>query len=101
MIIIDYKNQDDKTHKGMHNLSGVYIKEENHIKKNKLKLLGFSIIFPNQMRFYYADNEKDFNTWISIIRKVTGYSNLNSIYTLKVFMILLFRINWVQVDLVL
>lgn len=68
----------------MHNLSGVFIKEENIIKVNKITLFGFSIIFPYQIRVYFADNENDFKTWICKIQKITGYSNLNSIYDLKV-----------------
>jgi hypothetical protein len=71
----------------MHNLSGVFVKEENHIKFDKTTLFGFSIIFPNQIRIYYADNEKDLKTWIEKIQKITGYSNLNSIYEVKVFLI--------------
>jgi len=71
----------------MHNLSGVFVKEANHIKFDKTTLFGFSIIFPNQIRIYYADNEKDLKTWIEKIQKITGYSNLNSIYEVKVFLI--------------
>ena len=68
----------------MHSLSGVFVKEENHLKVDKTTLFGFSIIFPNQIRIYYADNEKDFKTWIEKIQKITGYSNLYSIYDVKV-----------------
>jgi len=41
-----YKSKEHKKHKGKHNLSGVYIKDEGVMAINNKKLYCFNIIFP-------------------------------------------------------
>jgi hypothetical protein len=79
-----YKNKDDKIHKGMHNLSGVFLKEESKAKLDDAIFFCFSMIYPKKKRIYFIDNETDYNNWIKCIRKVTGYSTLTDIYDLRV-----------------
>ncbi len=80
---IDYKNKNDKFYKGMHNLSGVFVQKEENYEFEEKKMLGFSINFINKTRRYYCELESEFNEWIRIIKKVTGYQDLNDIYELK------------------
>ena len=78
-----YKSKDNKKHKGMHNLSGVYIKDEGITKISDRKLYCFSIIFPSKERKYYVQDEKEYIKWVESIRKVVHYSNLNDLYEIK------------------
>jgi len=64
----------------MHHLSGVFILEENSIEQEGKQLKGFSICFTNKTRYYYADNDKEYNEWRKILNKVTGYQDLTDSY---------------------
>ena len=78
-----YKSKGNKKHKGMHNLSGVYIKDEGEVKINDKTLYCFSIIFPARERKYYVSDEKEYIKWVESIRKVVHYSNLSELYEIK------------------
>ena len=78
-----YKSKEHKKHKGMHNLSGVYIRDEGAVTINNKKLYCFSVIFPSKERKYYVQDEKDYIKWVEAIRKVVHYSNLNDLYEIK------------------
>ena len=78
-----YKSKEHKKHKGMHNLSGVYIKDEGSVTINDKKLYCFNIIFPSKERKYYVSDEKEYIKWVESIRKVVHYSNLNDLYEIK------------------
>lgn len=70
----------------MHNLSGVFIKEEEETMKYEGQvLLCFSVLYPKKTRNYYVDNEEEYRNWIKFIEKATGYSSLTDIYDVKVF----------------
>jgi hypothetical protein len=79
-----FKNKEETAHKGMHNLSGVYVKEEQPIQYDGQNLLCFAVVYPKKNRNYYVDNQKDYTLWLKYIRKSTGYSNLTDIYDVKV-----------------
>ena len=78
-----YKSKEDKKHKGMHNLSGVYIKDQGSVKINDKKFYCFSIIFPSKERKYFVSDEKEYIKWVESIRKVVHYSNLSDLYEIK------------------
>ena len=78
-----YKSKDNKKHKGMHNLSGVYIKDEGEIKISNQTFYCFNIIFPSKERKYYVSDESEYIKWVESIRKVVNYSNLNDLYEIK------------------
>jgi hypothetical protein len=82
---IDFKNQEETKHKGMHNLSGVFLQEENQHEIDGIKFYCFSVIYPKKSRFYYVDNEQDYSNWLKQIRKAIGYANLTDIYDVKVY----------------
>lgn len=80
-----YKNKQEEKHKGMHNLVGVFIKDEpeEHLDSTTV-LYPFSLIFPgNKPRVYYLLDKEAKNKWIEAIKKVIGYSNLFDYYDVK------------------
>ena len=78
-----YKSKEIKKHKGMHNLSGVYIKDEGAVTINNRKLYCFNIIFPTKERKYYLQDESEYIKWVEAIRKVVHYSNISELYEIK------------------
>jgi len=80
-----YKNQKEEKHKGMHNLLGVFIKDEpEEYLDSTTVLYPFSLIFPgNKPRQYYLLNKEDKTKWMDAIKKVIGYSNLFDFYDIK------------------
>ena len=78
-----YKSKDIKKHKGMHNLSGVYIKDEGAVTISNRKLYCFNIIFPTKERKYYLQDESEYIKWVEAIRKVVHYSNVSELYEIK------------------
>ena len=78
-----YKNKNDKVHRGMHNLSGLFLKTEGLQEIKGRKMWCFSISFPSKNRIYYVDNENDYNNWVNVLKKATGYTNLLDIYEIK------------------
>ena len=78
-----YKSKEIKKHKGMHNLSGVYIKDEGSVTISNRKLYCFNIIFPTKERKYYLQDESEYIKWVEAIRKVVHYSNISELYEIK------------------
>jgi len=80
-----YKNKSEEKHKGMHNLIGVFIKDdpEEYLDSTTV-LYPFSLVFPgNKPRTYYLLNKEDKEKWMNAIKKVIGYSNLFDYYDIK------------------
>lgn len=78
-----YKSKEDEKHKGMHNLSGVYVNEEQSMIINKRQLYCFSICFPKKVRKYYCESIKEYKLWIQKLRAAVGYANLGDLYEMK------------------
>ena len=78
-----YKSKDVKKYKGMHNLSGVYIKDEGAVTISNRTLYCFNIIFPTKERKYYLQDESEYIKWVEAIRKVVHYSNISELYEIK------------------
>jgi len=77
-----YKGKKDEKHKSMHNLVGVFIKDEPEEQLDATTVLHpFKLIFPgNKSREYYLLTKEEKNKWIDAIKKVIGYSNLFDYY---------------------
>ena len=75
-----FKNKNDSQHKGMHNLSGVFLREEKPIIYENGKFYCFSIIYPKKERAYYVENESQYKIWIAKLKQATEYTNLTDIY---------------------
>ena len=67
----------------MHNLNGFFLKTERPQEIKGRKMWCFSIAFPSKNRIYYCDNETDYNNWVKVLKKATGYTNLLDIYDIK------------------
>jgi hypothetical protein len=79
-----YKNDEEAVHKGMHNLSGVFIREENKTTIDGNNFFCFSVVYPKKTRMYYCDNENDYINWVRCLKKATGYAILTDIYDVRV-----------------
>ena len=75
-----FKNKEDLNHKGMHNLSGLFLKEEATKILYDKEYYCFSIIFPFKKRVYYCDNKAEFKNWKKYLRKAINYSNILEMY---------------------
>ena len=75
-----FKNEKEKSHKGMHNLSGVFIKENPTNVFNDMTFYSFSLIFPSKTRIYYTPKKADYEKWVNKLKEATGYTNLMDIY---------------------
>ena len=78
-----YKDKNDVSHRGMHNLSGLFVKVEEAKTFDNKKYFCFSVVYPAKTRMYYCDDEKQFKDWIDNLKKATGYTNLLDIYEVK------------------
>ena len=78
-----YKDKNDVSHRGMHNLSGLFVKVEESKTFDGKKYFCFSVVYPAKTRMYYCDDEKQFKDWIDNLKKATGYTNLLDIYEVK------------------
>ena len=78
-----YKDKNDVSHRGMHNLSGLFVKVEEAKTFEGKKYFCFSVVYPAKTRMYYCDDEKQFKDWIDNLKKATGYTNLLDIYEVK------------------
>ena len=78
-----FKSDKDELHKGMHNLSGVFINEENPKVVNGKKFFCFSVTYPKKTRYYYIEKEDEYKTWVEKLKLATGYTNLLDLYEVK------------------
>ena len=78
-----YKRKNEKVHRGMHNLSGLFLKTKGIKEINGKQYYCFTIISSNKNRDYYCDNEEDYNNWVSVLKKAIGYTDLLEIYDIK------------------
>jgi len=78
-----FKNKGDKHHKGMHNLSGLFLQKEKSINFDGITYYSFSVVYPTKTRIYYCKDEKEYNEWFEKLKIATGYTNLLDIYEVK------------------
>jgi len=79
-----YRHEDNNEHKGMHNLSGIFVQKEHIINKDGKDYYCFSVIYPNKKRLYLSTSEANIDTWVDKIQSAIGYTNLSDIYNIKV-----------------
>ena len=78
-----FKSEKDEIHKGMHNLSGVFVSEEEPKEINGKKFYCFSMTYPKKTRMYYVEKENEYKKWVEKLKIATGYTNLSDIYDIK------------------
>ena len=70
-----YKKKEDKNHRGMHNLSGVFIKKGDDYVYDGKKYLTIVILYKKE-KSYYFDNEDEFNIWFEKLNKAINSKSL-------------------------
>ena len=78
-----FKNKEDSHHKGMHNLSGLFLQKENSMNYEGTNYNSFSVVYPTKTRIYYCKDEKEYKEWVEKLKVATGYTNLLDIYEVK------------------
>ena len=77
-----YKKKEDKTHRGMHNLSGVFIKKGDDFEVDGKKYLTIVILYKEE-KSYYFDNEQDFKIWFDKLNTAIKNKSLFDKYEVK------------------
>ena len=77
-----YKKKEEKNHRGMHNLSGVFIKKGEDFEYDGKKYLSIVILYKTE-KSYYFDNEEDFNKWFEKLNLAVQNKSLFDKYEIK------------------
>ena len=77
-----YKKKEEKNHRGMHNLSGVFIKKGEDFEYEGKKYLSIVILYKSE-KSYYFDNEEDFNVWFQKLNAAIQNKSLFDKYEVK------------------
>ena len=77
-----YKKKEEKNHRGMHNLSGVFIKKGEDFEYDGKKYLSIVILYKTE-KSYYFDNEEDFNKWFEKLNLAVQNKSLFDKYEVK------------------
>ena len=77
-----YKKKEEKNHRGMHNLSGVFIKKGEEFEYDGKKYLSIVIVYKSK-KSYYFDNEDDFNIWFEKLNAAVQNKSLFDKYEVK------------------
>jgi hypothetical protein len=77
-----YKKKEEANHRGMHNLSGVFIKRGDDFEFEGKKYLSIVIVYKIE-KSYYFDNEKDFNIWFEKLNLAIQNKSLFDKYEVK------------------
>jgi len=77
-----YKKKEEKNHRGMHNLSGVFVKKGDDLEFEGKKYLSITILY-QQEKSYYFDNEEDFKIWFEKLNTAVQNKSLFDKYEVK------------------
>lgn len=81
--LYQYKKKSDEKHKTMQALTGVFIREEpSEPLDESTQIFSFTLIFPSKERTFYLQNKKDYDSWITVIKRAIGYQNILDHYEL-------------------
>ena len=78
-----YKNESEPHHQCMHNLSGLFFKEEATKILDDIMYYSFSIIFPTKKHTYFCTSKSEFKGWKRCLRLATNYSNVLQTYKIS------------------
>lgn len=67
----------------MHNLSGVFLEEQEKTNIEGHDYFTFAIVYPKKTRVYYVEDKENYDSWIDSIKRAIGYSNLTDNYEVK------------------
>ena len=77
-----YKKKEEEKHRGMHNLSGVFIKKGEDFPLDGTVYKTITISYKNE-KSYYFDNEEDFNKWFEKLNQAVQNKSLFDKYEVK------------------
>ena len=77
-----YKKKEEEKHRGMHNLSGVFIKKGEDLEFEGKKYMSITILYKNE-KSYYFDNEEDFKIWFEKLNQAVQSKSLFDKYEVK------------------
>ena len=77
-----YKKKEEEKHRGMHNLSGVFIKRGEDLEFEGKKYMSITILYKNE-KSYYFDNEEDFKIWFDKLNQAVQNKSLFDKYEVK------------------
>ena len=77
-----YKKKEEEKHRGMHNLSGVFIKKGDDLEFEGKKYMSITILYKNE-KSYYFDNEEDFKIWFDKLNTAIQSKSLFDKYEVK------------------
>ena len=77
-----YKKKEEEKHRGMHNLSGVFIKRGEDLEFEGKKYMSITILYKNE-KSYYFDNEEDFKIWFDKLNLAVQNKSLFDEYEVK------------------
>ena len=77
-----YKKKEEDKHRGMHNLSGVFIKKGEDLEFEGKKYMCITILYKNE-KSYYFDNEEDFKIWFDKLNQAVQSKSLFDKYEVK------------------
>ncbi len=77
-----YKKKEEKNHRGMHNLSGVFVKKGDDLEFEGKKYMSITILY-QQEKSYYFDNEEDFKIWFEKLNTAVQNKSLFDKYEVK------------------
>ena len=75
-----YKNKEDQKHKGIHNLSGVFVKEGDDVIINDKKFYTIAIVFHQKEKLYYFDNADTRKAWVEKLKLAVEQKSLRDNY---------------------
>ena len=77
-----YKKKEEQNPRGMHNLSGVFIKKGDDFEFEGKKYLSIVILYKNE-KSYFFDNEADFKIWFEKLNQAIQNKSLFDKYEVK------------------
>ena len=78
-----YKTKDSPMYKGMHNLSDVYIKQNELYEYEGKKYYSFTMIFPKKTKTFYCEKEEEYQTWMKKLKNAINFTNINESYDIQ------------------
>ncbi len=78
-----YKTKDSPMYKGMHNLSDVYIKQNELYEYEGKKYYSFTMIFPKKTKTFYCEKEEEYQTWMKKLKNAIHFTNINENYDIQ------------------
>ena len=78
-----YKNKEEKRHRGILNLSGVFVKESEDEVINDKKYYSIASTYKEKRKLYYFDNIENRNIWLGKFKLVTEKKNIYDNYELS------------------